>query len=119
LTHYDGNYFDPAYALTTLRYRTAALPVYFGKFKRLQSTLLDTRIVAPRVCVLAPSASMRNNFPLGASQTEIYDLFTRNIETKKLQGLFQLVVSTTHRLFPTGYRDAALDIDLEAWFFND
>lgn len=75
LTHYDGNYFDPAYALTTLRYRTAALPVYFDKFKRLQSTLLDTRIVAPRVCVLAPTASMRNNFPLGASQTEIYDLF--------------------------------------------
>ncbi|MCX6898589.1 MAG: beta-galactosidase [Verrucomicrobia bacterium] len=75
LTHYDGNYFDPAYALTTLRYRTAALPVYFQKFKRLQRTLLDSRIVAPRLCVLAPTASMRNNFPTGASQAEIYDLF--------------------------------------------
>lgn len=75
LTHYDGNYFDPAYALTTLRYRTAALPVYFQKFKRLQSTLLDSRIAAPRLCMLAPSASLRNNFPQGASQTELYDLF--------------------------------------------
>ena len=75
LTNYDGNYFDPAYALTTLRYRTAALPVYFRKFKRLQSTLLDSRIVAPRICMLAPTASMRNNFPLGASQTEIFNLF--------------------------------------------
>lgn len=75
LTHYDGNYFDPAYALTTLRYRTAALPVYFQKFKRLQSTLLDSRLVAPRICMLAPSASMRNNFPQGASQTEVFDLF--------------------------------------------
>jgi len=75
LTHYDGNYFDPAYALTTLRYRTAALPVYFQKFKRLQRALLESRLVAPRLCVLAPTASMRNNFPLGASQAEIYDLF--------------------------------------------
>ncbi|MBI5821477.1 MAG: beta-galactosidase [Verrucomicrobia bacterium] len=75
LTHYDGNYFDPAYALTTLRYRTAALPVYFQKFKRFQRALLDSRIVTPRICVLAPTASMRNNFPIGASQAEIYDLF--------------------------------------------
>lgn len=75
LTHYDGNYFDPAYALTTLRYRTAALPVYFEKFKRLQRALLDSRLVAPRICVLAPTASMRNSFPIGAAQTEIYDLF--------------------------------------------
>lgn len=75
LTHYDGNYFDPAYALTTLRYRTAALPVYFQKFKRLQSILLESRLVAPRLCVLAPTASMRNGFPVGASQTEICDLF--------------------------------------------
>jgi hypothetical protein len=75
LTHYDGNYFDPAYALTTLRYRTAALPVYFQKFKRLQFTLLNSQLVSPRLCVLAPSASMRNNFPLGAAQTEIFDLF--------------------------------------------
>ena len=75
LTQYDGNYFDPTYSLTTLRYRTAALPVYFQKFKRLQSTLLDSRIVAPRICMLAPSASMRNNFPTTVSQTEIFDLF--------------------------------------------
>jgi hypothetical protein len=75
LTRYDGNYFDPAYALTTLRYRTAALPVYFRKFKRLQAALLDSRLVAPRLCVLAPTASMRNNFPVGASQTEVFDLF--------------------------------------------
>jgi hypothetical protein len=75
LTHYDGNYFDPAYALTTLRYRSAALAVYFQKFKRLQRAMLDSRIVAPRLCVLAPTASMRNGFPAGASQAEIYDLF--------------------------------------------
>jgi hypothetical protein len=75
LTHYDGNYFDPAYALTTLRYRSAAMPVYFEKFKRLQRALLESRLVAPRLCVLAPTASMRNGFPSGASQAEIYDLF--------------------------------------------
>ena len=39
LTRYDGNYFDPSYALTTLRYRTAGLPVYFEKFRRLQRAL--------------------------------------------------------------------------------
>jgi len=75
LTNYDGNYFDPAYALTTLRYRTAALPVYFQKFKRLQRPLLDSRIVAPRLCVLAPSASMRNAFPFGTPQSEVFSLF--------------------------------------------
>jgi len=75
LTHYDGNYFDPAYALTTLRYRSAALPVYFDKFRRLQRALLDSRVVAPRLAMLEPTASMRNNFPEGASQTEAVDLF--------------------------------------------
>ena len=75
LTHYDGNYFDPSYALTTLRYRTAGLPVYFEKFRRLQSALLDSRIVPPRVCMLAPTASMRNNYPYDAAQTEVRSLF--------------------------------------------
>lgn len=82
LTHYDGNYFDPAYALTTLRYRTAALPVYFQKFKRLQRPLLDSRIVTPRLGVLAPTASMRNAFPYGTPQSEVtslfWELFPRN-----------------------------------------
>ncbi len=75
LTHYDGNYFDPSYALTTLRYRTAALPVMFEKFRRLEPALLDSRIVASRVAVIAPTASMRNGFPHTASQQEARDLF--------------------------------------------
>lgn len=82
LTQYDGNFFDPTYALTTLRYRTAALPVYFDKFRRLQRHLLDSRIVAPRLCVLAPTASMRNAFPFGTPQAEVtalfWELFARN-----------------------------------------
>ncbi len=82
LTHYDGNFFDPSYALTTLRYRTAALPVYFEKFRRLQRALLDSRIVPSRIAMLAPSASMRNNFPEAASQAEardlLWQLFPRN-----------------------------------------
>jgi len=75
LTHYDGNYFDPSYALTTLRYRSAGLPVYFRKFKRLQRALLKSRIVPARICLLAPTASMRNAFPYGACQREIRELF--------------------------------------------
>jgi len=75
LTTYDGNWLDPSYALTTLRYRSAALPVFFKKFKRLQQTLLESQIVPSRICVLAPSASMRNNFPYNATQTETRELF--------------------------------------------
>jgi hypothetical protein len=82
LTHYDGNFFDPSYALTTLRYRTAALPVYFTKFKRLQRALLESQVVPSRIAMLAPSASMRNNFPESASQVEardlLWQLFPRN-----------------------------------------
>jgi hypothetical protein len=77
LTVYDGNWLDPCYALTTLRYRSAGLPVCFAKFKRLQRALLESRIVPSRLCVLAPTASMRNNFPYEASQNEIRDLFWR------------------------------------------
>jgi len=75
LTHYDGNYFDPSYALTTLRYRTAGLPVYFEKFRRLQRVLLDSRIVPSRICMLSPTASMRNNFPYSATLVEVRALF--------------------------------------------
>ena len=77
LTIYDGNWLDPSYALTTLRYRSAGLPVCFRKFKRLQRALLASRVVASRLCVLAPSASMRNNYPYAASQAETRDLFWR------------------------------------------
>ncbi|MBT3379589.1 MAG: hypothetical protein HN742_22350 [Lentisphaerae bacterium] len=75
LTNYDGNYFDPSYGLTTLRYRTAALPVYFQKFRRLQRALLDSRIVPSRICMLSPTASMRCNVPFNATQTEAAALY--------------------------------------------
>ncbi|NUQ01061.1 MAG: beta-galactosidase [Armatimonadetes bacterium] len=84
LTVYDGNYFDPSYALTTLRYRSAALPVYFDKFRRLQRTLLDSKVVPSRICLLAPSASNRNNWPYDASQKEGRDLFWALFERNHL-----------------------------------
>ena len=82
LTTYDGNWFDPVYALTTLRYRSAGLPVYKDKFKRLERAMLGSRLAHHRICVLQPSASMRNQYPHNATMTEIIAwfelLFPRN-----------------------------------------
>lgn len=75
LTNYDGNYFDPSYGLTTLRYRTAGLPVYFQKFRRLQRALLESRVVPSRICMLSPTASMRCNSPFSATQTEAATIY--------------------------------------------
>ncbi len=75
LTQYDGNYFDPTYALTTIRYRCGAMPVCFDKFRRLQRALLESQVVPSRIGVLSPSAAMRNNFPYHATQSETRSLF--------------------------------------------
>lgn len=75
LTRYDGNWFGPVYALTTLRYRVAALPVYKEKFKRIERALLASRLAHHRVCVLQPSASMRNQYPYDATFAEIRAYF--------------------------------------------
>ena len=82
LTVYDGNWFDPVYALTTLRYRSAGLPVTKEKFKRVERAMLGSRLAHHRICVLQPSASMRNQYPYAATMGEItawFDLlFPRN-----------------------------------------
>ena len=82
LVTYDGNWFDPVYALTTLRYRSAGLPVTKDKFKRVERALLGSRLAHHRICVLQPSASMRNQYPYDATFQEIAAwfelLFPRN-----------------------------------------
>jgi len=125
LTHYDGNWFDPVYALTTLRYRTAGLPVYKDKFKRLERVLLASRLAHHRICVLQPSASMRNQYPYGATVQEIHAwfglLFPRNdlfeivpeeyfLDGRARLGDFDVVI-----LPYAVYLPAKLQRQIEAW----
>jgi len=56
--------------------------VYKDKFKRIERAMLSSRLAHHRICVLQPSASMRNQYPYDASVREILAwhelLFPRN-----------------------------------------
>ena len=58
LLKYNGNWFNPVYDLTTLRYCASALPVGKSKVKRLEEILLNSTIVPSRVVMLQPNTSM-------------------------------------------------------------
>jgi len=63
LLTYNGNWFDPRYDVTTMRYCAPALAVAKRRMERLDWVLTHSRIPASRVLVLQPSASMRNELP--------------------------------------------------------
>ena len=75
LLSYNGNWFNPVYDLTTLRYSAAALPVGREKVKRLEPLLLDSAIVPARIVVIQPNTSMRvQRYALGPSFLEMLEL---------------------------------------------
>jgi hypothetical protein len=58
LLFYNGNWFNPVYDLTTLRYCSAALPVGKSKVKRLEDIFMNSTIVPSRIVMLQPNTGM-------------------------------------------------------------
>jgi hypothetical protein len=58
MIQFNGNWFNPIYDLTTLRYSAAGLPVAKGRVKRLEKILLDAQVQRSRVVMLQPVTSM-------------------------------------------------------------
>lgn len=71
MTYYNGNWFNPTYDLTTLRYCTGALPVGKAKVKRLEEIFMNSTIIPSRVLVLQPNTSMLSQRRYGESSYEI------------------------------------------------
>jgi hypothetical protein len=65
---YNGNWFDPRYDVTTMRYCAPALAVAKRKMERLDWVLTHSEIAPSKTAVLQPSATMRNERP----DTEAY-----------------------------------------------
>ncbi|HOM83422.1 MAG TPA: beta-galactosidase [Armatimonadota bacterium] len=60
---YNGNWMNPRYDVTTMRYCAPALAVAKQKMEKLDWALTHSEIPPQRVLVLQPSASMRNERP--------------------------------------------------------
>jgi len=60
---YNGNWFDPRYDITTMRYCTPALAVAKRKMELLDWVLTHSEVAPSRVLVMQPSATMRNQRP--------------------------------------------------------
>ncbi|MBM4081268.1 MAG: hypothetical protein FJ278_16310, partial [Planctomycetes bacterium] len=83
LLSYNGNWFNPVYDLTTLRYCAAALPVGKAKVKRLEDVFLNSSIAPSRVVMIQPNTSMLyQRYAQGESFLEMLELhellFARN-----------------------------------------
>jgi len=75
LLKYNGNWFNPVYDLTTLRYCAAALPVGKEKVKRLEDIFLKSDIVPSRIAMLQPNTSMLfQRYARGESFLEMLEL---------------------------------------------
>ncbi|MEW6355685.1 MAG: beta-galactosidase [Planctomycetota bacterium] len=78
LLDYNGNWFNPVYDLTTLRYCAAALPVGKEKVKRLEDIFMDSAIVPSRVAMIQPITSMLfQKYARGESFLEMMELHDR------------------------------------------
>ncbi len=64
LGEYNGNWFDPRYEGTTMRYCAPALAVAKRKLEMVDWVLTHSQIVPARVAIVQPSATMRNGRPL-------------------------------------------------------
>ncbi len=74
MTKYNGNWFNPTYDLTTLRYCTGSLPVGKAKVKRLEEIFMNSTIIPSRILILQPNASMLPSRHYGESYYEIEKL---------------------------------------------
>ena len=61
--NYNGNWFDPRYDVTTMRYCAPGLAVAKRTMERLDWVLTHSRIPRSRILILQPSATMRNLRP--------------------------------------------------------
>jgi len=63
ITTYNGNWFNPRYDVTTMRYCAPALAITKRKMERFDWVLTHSRIVPSRVLLMQPSATMCNTRP--------------------------------------------------------
>jgi len=82
IIRFNGNWFNPVYDLTTLRYSAAGLPVAKERVKRLESVLLNAKVQPARVVMLQPITSrLFQNYwgeSFGEMQTMHDLLYARN-----------------------------------------
>ena len=71
---YNGNWMNPRYDVTTMRYAAPALAVAKRKMESLDWVLTHSSIAPARVLVLQPSATMRNERPDQDVYQEIHAL---------------------------------------------
>jgi hypothetical protein len=58
MIRFNGNWFNPVYDLTTLRYSAAGLPAAKARVKRLEEVFLNSAIQRPRAVMMQPVTSM-------------------------------------------------------------
>jgi hypothetical protein len=88
LLKYNGNWFNPVYDLTTLRYSAGALPVGKSKVKRLEKLFLNSTIVPSRVAMIQPITSMLfQSYRRWTSFNEMLSLHTLLFERNDLYEL--------------------------------
>ncbi len=63
ITTYNGNWMNPRYDVTTMRYCAPALAVAKRKMEQFDWVLTHSTIAPSRILVLEPSATMRNERP--------------------------------------------------------
>ena len=89
---YRGNWFNPQWDLTTVRYCTPGLAVAKQQMEKLDWVLTHSEIARSRALVLQPSATMRNERPDNAAYATILGLHS---------GLYKLGVM--YELVPEEY----------------
>jgi len=120
LTKYNGNWFNPRYDLTTMRYSAPALPVTKDRIRRVERIIARSEIAPARILVIEPETSMLVQEPLELSYNEICRLhrliFPRNFlyellpESYVLDGRvnlaqFDAVILPAAEYFPDGLAD--------------
>ena len=71
---YNGNWFNPQWDLTTVRYCAPGLAIAKREMEKLDWVLTHSQIVPSKVLVLQPSATMRNERPNLTAYSEILGL---------------------------------------------
>jgi hypothetical protein len=74
LFEYNGNWFNPQYDLTTVRYCTPGLAIAKQQMEKLDWVLTHSQIAPAKVLVLQPSATMRNERPEMGAYSTLLDL---------------------------------------------
>lgn len=72
---YNGNWFDPRYDVTTLRYCAPGLAVAKRAMERFDWMLTHSQVAPARVLLLQPSVAMRLSLPSRPSYSAIMDCY--------------------------------------------